>query len=628
MIEWAWVVAVGVAAAWYFHLGIGLSLEWTDEGQIVYPSWRVAQGALPYRDFMQLYGPSVFFLNGVLLRLFGADLSVIRVLLIVVKAAVAALAYAAARMVAPRPFALAAAALLIASWGAPIWVFNAPYPNHYAMALILAGLVTFVAGQQRLLVACLVAGLCFGVASTFKQTAGLFAYIALGLVLLRRGGASRAAQTGDGLVRLAWLVFLAAGAGLVGVYLAPANTSANALVLAAPLGVVAAVLAVDMLRGRGAASERRDGLIGLAIASAGFVLPLGACAAFFAARGALRELLFNTAAGLPQVVRWFAPVAAPSALLLMLTAGTLAGGWGLATGRPRYTVAAAIALGVSGMLVAVEVAIGDPTGQTLRQLMTILLLLVVWWGVAVAFADRLPARVGAAMGAAPSRADALPVFAFAAAASVLLLYPSGDLPHVLMAWPLCVPLLAHLLWRWYGTAASTAGLSRRLALGALLAGLLAAVGAPFVGMLAGSLAQPAPTAHFARASGVVVPDRPSADAARVIRYLAQRPDGPLLVLCNEQMLYFLAGRDSVVASREFVLYLVGTGAIADADAHRILDDPAFVSQLETHRPLVVDRPGEMTARLRRVYPAVAGTLDAHYRSVYAVGAYQVLEWQE
>jgi hypothetical protein len=617
-----------MAAACYFHLGIGLSLEWTDEGHIVYPSWRVAQGALPYRDFLQLYGPSVFFLNGALLRLFGADLSVIRAVLVFDKAAVAALAYAAARMVAPRPFALAVAALLIALWGAPIWVFNAPYANHYAMALILAGLVTFAAMQRRLLAACLLAGLCFGVASTFKQTAGLFAYICLGLALLWRAAVSQAeAREADGFVRVARLAFLAAAAGLAALYLAPANTPGNLLAIAMPLGVAVAVLAAGELRGGGAAGERRAGLMGLVAAGTGFALPLLACAAYFAAHGALRELLFNTGAGLPHLVRWFEPVAAPSLRTLIPAAATLTGFWLLAAGGPRRSVAAVVALGVGGALVTVDVATGDAANQALRRL-TILLFLVVWWGLAAAFADRLPARVGAAIGVAPSRTDALPVFAFAAAAGVLLLYPSGDLPHVLMAWPLFIPLLAHLLWRWYAAASSGAGRPRRLALGALVAGLLAAVGAPFVGMLAGRLAEPAAPARFARASGVFVSDRRSADAARVIDYLAQRPEGPLLVLCNEQMLYFLAGRDSVVAPQEYVLYLVGGGLIRDEDARRILDDPEFVAQLEARRPLVVDRPGPMTARLRHVYPAAARTLDAHYRPVYRAGAYQVLEWQE
>src|SRR5207247_9965012 len=133
-------VAVGAVAALYF-LGVALrTIEWTDEGQIVYPSWRVADGAVPYVDFHHLYGPSVFLLNGALLALFGRDLRTIRLSLVVVKAAVAALVYAAARRLAPRPVAFAAAAVLIAAWGVPIWLCNTPYASYYGSALCLASL--------------------------------------------------------------------------------------------------------------------------------------------------------------------------------------------------------------------------------------------------------------------------------------------------------------------------------------------------------------------------------------------------------------------------------------------------------------------------------------------------------
>ncbi|HJW70340.1 MAG TPA: hypothetical protein VJ829_13340, partial [Candidatus Binatia bacterium] len=45
------LVLLWTAAALYFVLGITRTLEGTDEGHLVYMSWRVSQGALPYRDF-------------------------------------------------------------------------------------------------------------------------------------------------------------------------------------------------------------------------------------------------------------------------------------------------------------------------------------------------------------------------------------------------------------------------------------------------------------------------------------------------------------------------------------------------------------------------------------------------
>jgi hypothetical protein len=109
---------------------MGGTLEWVDEGMIVYPSWRTAEGALPYVTFTHVYGPSLFFLNGGLMRVFGADLGVVRLFLVAVKACVVVEVYVLARSVAPAWIALVVSALLVAVWGTPIWLFNAPYATY------------------------------------------------------------------------------------------------------------------------------------------------------------------------------------------------------------------------------------------------------------------------------------------------------------------------------------------------------------------------------------------------------------------------------------------------------------------------------------------------------------------
>src|SRR5690349_21270591 len=75
---WLEAAAVAVVAALYFAGAIGTTIDWTDEGHIVYPSWRAGAGVLPYVGFHQLYGPSLFLLNGALFRVLGPDLRVLR----------------------------------------------------------------------------------------------------------------------------------------------------------------------------------------------------------------------------------------------------------------------------------------------------------------------------------------------------------------------------------------------------------------------------------------------------------------------------------------------------------------------------------------------------------------------
>src|SRR5438067_264513 len=56
-----WLAALGGLAALYFHGTVMSTIELMDEGQVVYSSWRVAEGEMPYVGFHQLYGPSVLF---------------------------------------------------------------------------------------------------------------------------------------------------------------------------------------------------------------------------------------------------------------------------------------------------------------------------------------------------------------------------------------------------------------------------------------------------------------------------------------------------------------------------------------------------------------------------------------
>ena len=121
--------AIGLLAACYFAIGIRWALGWPrgwiDSGLVVYESWRVADGALPYRDFDHVYGPSLFYVNAALLRLFGADLAVIVTSVLVLKAILAALVFALARRVATAPVATTVTALLVLVWGSPLWLFTA-----------------------------------------------------------------------------------------------------------------------------------------------------------------------------------------------------------------------------------------------------------------------------------------------------------------------------------------------------------------------------------------------------------------------------------------------------------------------------------------------------------------------
>jgi hypothetical protein len=620
-------------AAAYFSAGATLSLEWSDEGQIVYPSWRVAEGAIPYRDFGHLYGPSLFFLNGALLRLFGADLLVLRASLVVLKSITAVLVYACAARVSTAPLPLLAYGLLVAVWGGPWWVFNTPYANHYAATCILAGLLIFLALRPRLWMASFAAGICFGVAATFKQTSGAFAAAALALFLLResiRFGAERDGDLPGWLpvlaVRAARIAVLAGVALLAAAYLAPQSTLRNALVLATPTAVLLGLLLYTESRGSiGAASLRALGAI--AACGLGTALPLAAYAAFYASRGVLADLFFHMARGLPQVFDWFRPYPPPTrealALALALVGVLAASGWWAGRGfRRRLLVAAAtlaLVLPAALLLVGAVLASGSVAayvGETrfyapVLRFFFLLPLLVVCAG--------LPGFVRRLRDGSEPAAD---LFFCVAVLAVLFLYPAADFWHALMALPLFLPALAHELHP------RVEGPARRAAVWPLAVGFLV-LALPFVhGLWMTRATEPATHRSFARASGIASREPHFGEVLDLIAELDARaaPERRPLVLTNEQMIYFLAGRPSALEREEFVLYLVGAGLIRDRDARALIPEERMVESLRRVRPVVVDRKENAAAkRFRRTFPEAAAYITSSCPRVAASGDYDILD---
>jgi hypothetical protein len=626
--------ALWAAAAAYFSLGAHLTLEWSDEGHMIYSSWRTAEGALPYRDFPHLYGPSLFFLNGALLHWFGADLAVVRCSLVVWKASLAVLVFLAARRVAPPALALAAYAVLVAVFGTPWWIFSTPYAQHYASVLNLAGLL-LVLVLRRPALGGAAAGLCFGLATTFKQTTGAFAAIGLAWFLLyRREEGAPAGAAAPALARAVRIAALVAALLVLGAYASKAPHAWSLLVLLGPATATTVLLVRREVAHPPSPNEARQAASGVLACGLGMAVPVAAYAFFYLAAGGLERLADDLFGALPWKIHWFAPFPAPrpaAAGSLALAGALLAAGWAGARRRggaaTRTPLIAAAALFVAGAGLLVAARLGNPwlnpTGVVVASL---------YWLPPLSVAAATPLLFAAPPRLDGERRDALALFHFHAVVSLLYLSPNADVMHLLTALPIFLVLAAYLLGRTIDSAAPPArGSSARAPIAIAAALLLAVAASPFVRALllarGGAASHQAPLG-FARASGIHDGSPKMRQAAELVEFLRDGPgrERPLLVIANEQMLYFLAAKRSPLERFEFFFFLIGGGVISAADARASVDQAWAIERLRQARPLIVDVPGgQASRRFHAALPALGAFITESYAPLQRFGEYAVLQ---
>jgi hypothetical protein len=606
-----------VAAAWFVP-GTLVTLEGVDEGHLVYFASRVAEGALPYRDFHHMYGPGTFFLNGALLALAGQDLLAVRLGLVVVKAtlsvAVAYLASAAGGVA----FGLLAWGVLLAVWGAPLWVFATPYASVYQVTFDLLALAALLAlrGRSR----AFLAGVCLGVAGTFKQTSGLLAAVGILAFLLYEGCSDEAPHgRGDPLATAIRLALLGAGLAATGVYAASFSELRALVILLTPLAILVTWLGARIVRDRG---RRRDDLIAVAWTILGAAVAPAAYLLYYALRGASGALLNDTLWGLPQkvvVVVPLAPFAGAAALqsavvILVLVAVELGrrGVAGRGTRRAAsWGAAAATVAALATIVVTPQTVLPASWGRAdLSPALISWLPVMVTWIAVVQF---LSAPVVPAASAAP---------VFLACLLLPGLQPIGDLPHILLALPVFLLPLAALAARyadrgWPGSRVAT------LAVGVLAVALVT----PFARSFGGTIAQfrvPAP--GYERATGVRDSSRSAGDLRALIAYLERTPaDTRLLVLPNTPIIHFLAGRRSALDMEDFGVILGTYSHVSDDDARALVNQDAVIPRLEREPVLVVLLPNDPAMpAVRRVFPELVAFVDARFREVMRFGPYEVL----
>lgn len=641
------LVLLLVLAAAYLRLALFIPISWTDEGVIVYPIWRVAVGELPYRDFQQLYGPSLFFLGGLAFRLFGSDLAVLRYLLLAVKAATCVMVYLGARRMSGRPFAFIAYALSVVLTGL-IWpVSSVPYASFFGTALCIAGVLSFLALERRFLFGCAIAGLCFGLASTFKQTTGAFAFLALALYLLIEDGKWREPPNPIFAIVIRtsrWFVLLFTAAISI-YYLVPRNSFWNLILLLSPILFLCGYLALRELRGESDPQRELRSFWGTITLSLAFLLPLACYGLYYASLGLADELLFNLGTGIPSALEQVSPFPKPTTtfVLWQLTCiGSFAAaaawrrrGTTMLRGRRRWAFGGLLAVSLLSMIGLAA------TGWQARHedwwfwgssdLLFTLPFALVWLSLAVMVRR---GQTGEHVESS-SELRAFLLYACYATMTVLWLFPSADIWHVLPLLPSCLPLLAFLLERFWRLTGEENRSSRawQIGAGALIGVFALVLSVPAAHDVIRERATKAPYAQWLpRATGVRGGSgvwESTRSGGKLVRYLTEeeRRDDAIFVLSGKSLFYFLADRVSPVQEFEFVLYMIALELVSDERARELVDEDVLIRRLQVLRPLIVDDNFDAGSQnIRRTFPRLDHFISTHYQQETELGKFRVLRW--
>jgi hypothetical protein len=182
---WLGLFAAGLAISGFT---IRRGLEPFDEGLTLQAARRVADGQVPYSDFLWAYGPAHLYLLAALFKAFGTSLMWWRVIRVLVDAAVALVVFALVRRQAPRPWALGAwltAALAMAQPTAA---------NPFAPALLFALLAVLVASGSPSGRRWIAAGALVALAAAWRLDFGVYAAAGAIAAAAAATGARRAAM--------------------------------------------------------------------------------------------------------------------------------------------------------------------------------------------------------------------------------------------------------------------------------------------------------------------------------------------------------------------------------------------------------------------------------------------------
>jgi hypothetical protein len=114
----------------------------------------------------------------------------------------------------------------------------------------------------------------------------------------------------------------------------------------------------------------------------------------------------------------------------------------------------------------------------------------------------------------------------------------------------------------------------------------------------------------------------------VIQYIRDntRKDEPIFVMCELQIIYFLANRESILQKENYFTFLGGVRLIGPTDAVRLTDEQLLESMIRTQpRFIVQETTGGNTKHMIAMWPRASAFVTEHYRVAKIFGSYVILE---
>ena len=182
-------VSVALFACAYLYPFVRALRRIGDEGTIVYGAQRVAQGAVPYRDFVEVMGPASFYWLGLFFKLFGVGWWVARAHLMLTGVLISLLVYWLTRRLYQGPGSILPY-LLVTILGVALWPASSHHWDSNLFALIAAA-AYFKWHESRRTWFLWTAGLAAGVTSCFMPQKGLLLLGALAALVVFSGASFR-----------------------------------------------------------------------------------------------------------------------------------------------------------------------------------------------------------------------------------------------------------------------------------------------------------------------------------------------------------------------------------------------------------------------------------------------------